>query len=677
MGDENPIRTLGDHSRPSHKGFRNTIPRWEQCGAYVSVPSKVVTPTFVTPTVEKPIDGFQTRGKNKKKGKSKSTNVGQVSGHSVKQTVRYEPKATTSVPKKRATILSNTSKSSSMLKNQHSKVTAPSIKEGNIIMSNSYAALDNESDEDVENMYDESANLLHSTHTGGSSSTFTVAAVQIFYDHVNPATRRTIDQAAGGKLRDKNGEESWALLEDLAFYENESWNEPRDFAKPVKAISLPQYVPSTSDRHVIELENQVQRLMKARLAPNHPYETKFERVLSDIDSRQERRLSILGTQLKQQQDDETPWLAWTPYLLTTSNNKYTNNNAQAGVQSTTPKFQNVTEKEPTEKRLKDVHVIHSFPEVFPEDLLGLPLPRQVEFRIELVFGATHVAHAPYRLVPSEMKELAEQLQELWEKGFIRPSSSPWGAPVLLVKKKDGSFRMCIDYRLKTRYGHYEFQVMPFGLTNAPAVFMDLMNRVCKPYLDKFVIMFIDDILIYSKNKEEHGEHLRIILELLKKEQLYAKFSKCDFWLESIQFLGHMIDIKGVHVDPAKIKAIKNWATPTTPIEEEDEAFQLLKQKLCRSPILALSEGTKDFVVYCDASLKGFGELLMQWEKVITYASRELKTHEKNYTTHNLKLGAVVFAHKLWRHYLYGTKCTVYTDHKSLQYILDQKELNMR
>ncbi|GKD98269.1 putative reverse transcriptase domain-containing protein [Tanacetum coccineum] len=379
--------------------------------------------------------------------------------------------------------------------------------------------------------------------------------------------------------------------------------------------------------------------------------------------------------------------------------------------------------------MKDVHVIHSFPEVFPEDLLGLPLPRQVEFRIELVFGATHVAHAPYRLVPSEMKELAEQLQELWEKGFIRPSSSPWGAPVLLVKKKDGSFRMCIDYRklnkltvknrypllriddlfdqlqgssmyskinlrssyhqlrireedvlitaFRTRYGHYEFQVMPFGLTNAPVVFMDLMNRVCKPYLDKFVIVFIDDILIYSKNKEEHGEHLRIILELLKKEQLYAKFSKCDFWLESIQFLGHMIDIKGVHVDPAKIKAIKNSAMPTTPIEEEDEAFQLLKQKLCRSPILALSEGTKDFVVYCDASLKGFGELLMQWEKVITYASRELKTHEKNYTTHNLKLGAVVFAHKLWRHYLYGTKCTVYTDHKSLQYILDQKELNMR
>ncbi|GJR77341.1 putative reverse transcriptase domain-containing protein [Tanacetum coccineum] len=278
----------------------------------------------------------------------------------------------------------------------------------------------------------------------------------------------------------------------------------------------------------------------------------------------------------------------------------------------------VTEKEPKEKRLEDVPVIRDFPEVFPDDLPGLPPPRQVEFKIELVPGAAPVARAPYRLAPSELKELADQLQELSEKGFIRPSSSPWGAPVLFVKKKDGSFRMCIDYRelnkltvknryplpriddlfdqlqgssvyskidlrsgyhqlrireedipitaFRTRYGHYEFQVMPFGLTNAPAVFMDLMNRVCKPYLDKFVIVFIDDILIYSKNKEEHERHLKIILELLKNEQLYAKFSKCDFWLESVQFLGHVIDNKGVHVDPAKVEAIRNWSAPTTPKE---------------------------------------------------------------------------------------------------------------
>nr|GFA10490.1 putative reverse transcriptase domain-containing protein [Tanacetum cinerariifolium] len=208
-----------------------------------------------------------------------------------------------------------------------------------------------------------------------------------------------------------------------------------------------------------------------------------------------------------------------------------------------------------------------------------------------------IARAPYRLAPSKMKELSDQLQELSDKGFIRPSSSPWGAPVLFVKKKDGSFRMCINYQelnkltvknrypfpriddlfdqlqgssiyskidlrsgyhqlrvreedipktaFKTRYGHYEFQVMSFGLTNAPAVFMDLMNRVCKPYLDKFVIGFIDDILIYSKNKQEHREHLKLILELLKREKLYAKFSKCEFWIPKVQFLGHVIHSRGI------------------------------------------------------------------------------------------------------------------------------------
>ncbi|GJW99110.1 putative reverse transcriptase domain-containing protein [Tanacetum coccineum] len=401
-------------------------------------------------------------------------------------------------------------------------------------------------------------------------------------------------------------------------------------------------------------------------------------------------------------------------------------------------------------------------------MLGLPPTRQVEFQIDLIPSATPVARAPYRLAPSEMKELSEQLKELSDKGFIRPSSSPWGAPVLFVKKKDGSFRMCIDYRelnkltvknryplpriddlfdqlqgssvyskidlrsgyhqlrvreedipktaFRTRYGHYEFQVMPFGLTNAPAVFMDLMNRVCKPFLDKFVIVFIDDILIYSKNKKEHEEHLKAVLELLKKEKLYAKFSKCEFWIPKVQFLGHVIDSQGIHVDPAKIESIKDWESPKTPTEirqflglagyyrrfiegflkiaksmtkltqkgvkfdwgdKQEAAFQLLKQKLCSAPILALPEGSEDFVVYYDASHKGLGAVLMQREKVISYASRQLKIHEKNYTTHDLELGSVVFSLKLWRHYLYGTKCTVFTDHKSLQHILNQKELNMR
>nr|GFC53027.1 putative reverse transcriptase domain-containing protein [Tanacetum cinerariifolium] len=230
------------------------------------------------------------------------------------------------------------------------------------------------------------------------------------------------------------------------------------------------------------------------------------------------------------------------------------------------------------KLVKDVPIVRDVPEVFPEEFLSLPPARSVEFQIDLIPGAAPVARAPYHLAPSEMKEFSEQLQELFDKGFIRPSSSPWGAPVLLVKKKDGSFRMCIDYRelnkltvknryplpriddlfdqlqgsniyskidlrsvyhqlrvrekdipktaFRTQYGHYEFQVMPFGLTNALVVFMDLMNRVCKPYLDKFVIVFIDDILIYSKNEKEHAEHFKANLGLLKEEKLYAKFSKC-------------------------------------------------------------------------------------------------------------------------------------------------------
>ncbi|GJW74705.1 putative reverse transcriptase domain-containing protein, partial [Tanacetum coccineum] len=323
----------------------------------------------------------------------------------------------------------------------------------------------------------------------------------------------------------------------------------------------------------------------------------------------------------------------------------------------------ITEKKKSdEKRLEDIPIVREFPKFFPEDLPGLP---------------------------PVFQELSNQLQELSDRGFIRPSTSPWGAPILFVKKKDRSFRMCIDYRqlnkltvknryplpkiddlfdqlqgssvylkidlrsgyhqlrvrdenipktsFRTRYGHYEFQVMPFGLTNAPAVFMDLMNRVCKPYLDKFVIVFIDDILIYSRNEEEHANHLRIILELLKKEKLFIKdFSKIAKSLTELT--------------QKNKKYI--WG------EDQESAFQLLKQKLCEAPILVLPEGNDDFVFYCDASHQGLGAVLMQREKVIAYASRQLKPNEENYTTHDLELGAVVFALKLWRHYLYGTKCTM-------------------
>ncbi|GKF33094.1 putative reverse transcriptase domain-containing protein, partial [Tanacetum coccineum] len=179
-----------------------------------------------------------------------------------------------------------------------------------------------------------------------------------------------------------------------------------------------------------------------------------------------------------------------------------------------------------------------------------------------------------------------------------------------------------------------------------------MNRVCKPYLDRFVIVFIDDILIYSKSRNEHEGHLKLILKLLKEEELYAKFSQCEFWLSNVHFLGHVIDSEGIHVDPAKIEAIKDWASPKTPtetrqfLEKAEAVFQLLKQKLCSAPILALPEGSENFVVYCDATHKGLGAVLIQRENVIDYASRQLK-------------------------------CVVFIDHKSLQHILDQKELNMR
>ncbi|GJV19054.1 putative reverse transcriptase domain-containing protein [Tanacetum coccineum] len=327
-----------------------------------------------------------------------------------------------------------------------------------------------------------------------------------------------------------------------------------------------------------------------------------------------------------------------------------------------------TEDKSKKKRLEDVSIVRDFPKVFPEDLSGLPPTRQVEFQIDLIPGAAPVARAPYRLAPSEMKELSDQLKELSNKGFIRPSSSLWGDLVLFVKKKDRSLaielspasstgRRYSKNGIQNSYGHYEFQVMPFGLTNALAVFMDIMNRVCKPYLDKFVIIFIDDILIYSKNNKEHEEHLKVILELLKKDELYAKFSKCEFWLPKVQFLGHVIDSQGIHVDPAKIESIKDWASPKTPTEIRQflglvgyyRRFIKGFSKIAKSMTKLTQKGVKfDWgdkaevafdccVVHQFWLYLGLGDVLMQREKVIAYASRQLKVHEKNYMTHDLEL----------------------------------------
>ncbi|GKE90394.1 putative reverse transcriptase domain-containing protein, partial [Tanacetum coccineum] len=275
-----------------------------------------------------------------------------------------------------------------------------------------------------------------------------------------------------------------------------------------------------------------------------------------------------------------------------------------------------------EKRLEDMPIVLDFLEVFPEDLTGLPPMRQVKFQIDLVPCAAPVTRAPYRLAPTKLQELSTQLQELSDKGFIRPSSSPLGAPNrypllriddLFDQLQRSRVYSKIDLRsgyhqlrvrekyipktmFRTRYGHYEFQVMSFGLTNAPTV----------------------------------------------------------------QFIGHVIDIEGIHVNLAKIKSIKDWESPKTPTEIrqflslagyyrrfiKEAAFQLLKQKLCSASILALPKGSENFVVYCDASRKGLGAVLMQREKVIAYASRQLKIHKKNYTTHDLELGVVVFALKM-------------------------------
>ena len=419
-------------------------------------------------------------------------------------------------------------------------------------------------------------------------------------------------------------------------------------------------------------------------------------------------------------------------------------------------------------RLEDIPIVKEFPDVFPDDILDLPPDREVEFTIDLIPGTEPISIPPYRMSPAELRELKAQLEELLSKGFIQPSISPWGAPVLFMKTKDGSLRLCIDYKqlnrvtirnqyplpkidelfdqlqgsrvyskidlmsgyhqlrvqendvpkttFRTRYGHYEFQVMPFGLTNASAAFLDLMNRVFQPYLDRFVLVFIDDILVYSGSSEEHSEHLRIVLQTLREQQLYAKLSKCQFWLDMVAFLGHVISIEGVSVDPQKIEAVVNWKSPKnvsevrsflglaryyrkfvegfskieaplTKLTRKDvkydwvdafqQSFEELRGRLTSSPVLALPNGRDGFVVYSDASRQGLGYVLMQNDRVIAYASKQLKKHEESYPTHDLELAAVVFALKIWRRYLYGVPCRIFTDHKSLQYIFTQKELNLR
>jgi hypothetical protein len=268
----------------------------------------------------------------------------------------------------------------------------------------------------------------------------------------------------------------------------------------------------------------------------------------------------------------------------------------------------------------------------------------------------------------------------------------------------------------SRYGLYEFTVMSFGLTNAPAYFMYMMNKVFMEYLDKFVVVFIDDILVFSQNEEEHEEHLRLVLQKLQEHQLYAKFSKYDFWLKEVSVLGLIITDGGIAVDPSKVQDVLNWNPPknvpeiksflglvgyyrrfiegfskivkplTSLLEKGKEfkwddkcqaCFEELKKKLTTALVLIMPDIHKGFYVYCDASRQGLGCVLMQEGKVVAYASRRLRKHEQNYPTHDLELAAIVHALKIWRHYMIGNKGQIFTDHKSLKYIFTQRDLNLR
>ncbi|KAH9801781.1 Endonuclease [Citrus sinensis] len=370
----------------------------------------------------------------------------------------------------------------------------------------------------------------------------------------------------------------------------------------------------------------------------------------------------------------------------------------------------VIETEEQRPKLEDIPMVNEFHEVFPKELTRMPPDREIEFKIDLLPRIASISKAPYKMAPSELKELKSPLQELLDKVYIRPSHSSWGAPVLFIKKKDGSMRLCIDYRelnklrikeedipktaFRTRYRHYEFVVMPFGLTNAPAAFMDLTNR------------------------EEHAEHLRITLQTLKEKQLYAKLKKCEFWLEKVTFLEHVVSKDRISVDPSKVEAVSQWSRPTNAKEvrsflglvgyyrrfvegflkiampltqltkknakfvwtpECEKSFEELKRQLITTPILVISNSYEEFVIYSNASKNGIGCVLMQNGKVIAYAFRQLKEYEKNYPTHDLEFAAVVHSLKIWHHYLMGAHCKIYngTDHKSLKYFFTQKELNMR
>uniref|UniRef100_A0A2N9HBD3 RNA-directed DNA polymerase n=3 Tax=Fagus sylvatica TaxID=28930 RepID=A0A2N9HBD3_FAGSY len=416
-----------------------------------------------------------------------------------------------------------------------------------------------------------------------------------------------------------------------------------------------------------------------------------------------------------------------------------------------------------------ISLLQEYEDVFPNDVpSGLPPIRGIEHQIDFVPGATIPNRPAYRSNPEETKELQRQVEELLAKGHVRESMSPCAVPVLLVPKKDGTWRMCVDCRainnitvkyrhpiprlddmldelhgsciftkidlksgyhqirmkegdewktaFKTKYGLYEWLVMPFGLTNAPSTFMRLMNHALRAFLGRFVVVYFDDILVYSKSLDEHIDHLHCVLTVLRKEKLYANLKKCSFCLDKVVFLGFVVGAKGITVDEEKVKAIKEWPTPKSITEvrsfhglasfyrrfvkdfstlaaplteivkksvgfkwgsEQDRAFIEIKERLCGAPLLALPDFSKTFEIECDASGIGIGAVLMQEKRPIAYFSEKLNGAVLNYPTYDKELYALVRALETWQHYLWPKEFVIHTDHESLKHLKGQGKLNRR
>jgi len=415
------------------------------------------------------------------------------------------------------------------------------------------------------------------------------------------------------------------------------------------------------------------------------------------------------------------------------------------------------------------HLLQDYEDIFPKETpAGLPPIHGIEHQIDLIPGAALPNRPPYRTNPEETKEIQRQVQELLDKGFVRESLSPCAVPVILVPKKDGSWRMCVDCRainnitiryhhpiprlddmldelsgsiiftkidlrsgyhqirmkagdewktaFKTKFGLYEWLVMPFGLTNAPSTFMRLMNHVLRAFIGKFVVVYFDDILIYSKSVGEHMKHIRQVLDELRKEKLFANLEKCSFCTDHVVFLGFVVSGKGIEVDESKVKAIKDWPAPTNvsqvrsfhglvgfyrrfvrdfstiaaPLNEltkkgvdfkwgnsQETAFQELKKRLTEAPLLVLPDFTKTFEVECDASGIGIGGVLMQQGKPVAYFSEKLGGAQLNYSVYDKELYALVRVLETWQHYLWPKEFVIHSDHEALKYLKGQAKLNRR